>query len=123
MAIFLILTPQASLTRAAGDHEMAGIPLVLISEPQGRAKQRKDCLWSRSDLVSGLGLQEYERVSLFIWVPDRPYKDLDSGSSGNQKHVRPCSNECQVEKVNVAAYGVSGVGTEVGWSGLANQRL
>ena len=67
---------------AAVKHEIGRTPLVLISEPvkDGPANS-SDCIWVKSGLVSRLESLGYSLgTDLFIFVPDRPYKDLDSGA-------------------------------------------
>ncbi len=96
---------------AAVKHEIGRTPLVLISEPvkDGPANS-SDCIWVKSGLVSRLESLGYSLgTDLFIFVPDRPYKDLDSGAlvvMDMLNKVLACSG---LGKMQVAAYGVSGL--------------
>lgn len=91
-------------------------PLVLIGEP---AKKDGESLWSRTGLVSRLEAAGYEPgKTLFVYTPEEPYGDLDSGAHTLRQVLDETVNTTGCNLLDVAAYGVSGLvlrfGVEMG---------
>ncbi len=96
---------------AAAGQEIDKIPLVLISEPAKDGAANSDgCIWVKSGLVSRLESLGYSLgADLFVCVPDRPYKDLDSGALVINDMLNRVLASSGCSNVQVAAYGVSGL--------------
>ncbi len=86
-------------------------PLVLISEPvKGGVDEVKLSLWGKSGLISRLQNSGYElETNLFVFTPDEPYYDLDSGVYVLHKYLQQVAVTTKSTLLNVITYGVSGL--------------
>ncbi len=107
----ILLNFAVPLVGQAARRNKPHIPLVLISEPvKGGQEHVEQSLWAKAGLVSKLESSGYEQgKTLFVFTPDKPYSDLDSGAYALREILNEAVVATGCNTLDVAAYGVSGL--------------
>lgn len=107
LANITVASGAAASSRTAQVSDAPWKPLVLIGEP---AQKEGGSIWDKAGLVSRLKAAGYKPgESLFVYTPEEPYGDLDSGARILRQLLDEVVSATGCKLLDVAAYGVSGL--------------